>query len=164
MSWLDRLINIFRPAPRPPVPPVKPGPVVPPTPTTAARDLFAAVNAARAAHGLPALRADARLERTAQAWASECARLGRLDHFGPGGSTPWTRMTAAGVKYTSASENGAMGQRTAAEVVDDWVGERPPGITGHRDNVLNRDFTHCGGGAAAGKDGRIYWFQDYAEE
>jgi uncharacterized protein YkwD len=141
------------------------GPDPPPSPSPgAAAELLAATNRARAAAGLPILLADPRLDRAAQGWAQRCAERGVLDHFGPDGSSPWTRITAAGVKYTSASENAAWGQTSANQVVNDWTSERPPGITGHRDNVLSRAFTHCGGGCAAGRDGQLFWVADYAAE
>jgi uncharacterized protein YkwD len=139
------------------------GPDPSPSPGAAA-ELLAATNRARQSAGLPALKADPRLDRAAQAWAVECARRGELDHFGPDGSTPWTRITAAGVKYTSASENAAWGFGSGAEVVAAWLSERPPGITGHRDNVLSKVYTHAGGGAARGKDGMLYHVADYAQE
>jgi uncharacterized protein YkwD len=139
-----------------------PGPD-PPPPAGAAGELLAATNRARAAAGLPSLAADSRLDRAAQAWAQRCAERGVLDHF-EGTSTPWTRIAAAGVTCRSASENAAWGQTSAEQVVGDWVGERPPGITGHRDNVLSRAFTHAGGGCAAGQDGQLFWVADYAAE
>lgn len=160
MSWLSRLVAILRPAPRPVAPPAPAGP---PDLSTAGRDLLAAVNAARAARGLPALKPDPRLEGTAGAWAAYCAAKGALTHL-DGGSTPWTRIRAAGVEYRQAGECGAWGQVSASQVVTDWVSERPPGPTGHRDAVLSRDFTHAGGGAAVDKYRRIYWFVDFCRE
>jgi uncharacterized protein YkwD len=130
----------------------------PPSPSGAAAELLAATNRARAAAGLPALMADPRLDRAAQGWAQRCAERGVLTHI-EGASTPWTRMTAAGVKYASASENAAMGQTSSSQVINDWLSDPP-----HRANVMNRDWTHAGGGAAAGNDGRIFWVQDYAQE
>jgi uncharacterized protein YkwD len=167
MSWLDRLIAIIHshshPAPGlPPDPgPGPPRPPAPPDPAGAAASLLAATNRARAAAGLPALAVDPRLNATAQSWAAECARTGVLSHFGPGGSTPWSRLQAAGIKYVSASENAAEGQSTPEQVINDWISEKPPGITGHRDNVYSRSFTHAGVGCATGKDGRIFWVMDF---
>jgi uncharacterized protein YkwD len=158
VTWLDRLVALVRPAPRPVLPPGPPPPPAPPNPGEAAAGLLAATNRARAAAGLPALKSDPRLDRTAQAWAAECARAEKLTHI-EGASTPWTRMTAAGVKYASASENAAMGQTSSSRVISDWLADPP-----HAANVLSRAFTHCGGGCAAGKDGRLWWVQDYAAE
>jgi uncharacterized protein YkwD len=135
----------------------------PPSPAGAAAELLAATNRARATAGLPELVADPRLDRAAQAWAARCAERGVLDHF-EGASSPWTRITAAGVAYRSASENAAAGQDTPEQAVRDWTSERPPGITGHRDNVLSKVYTHAGGGAARGKNGWWFYIADYAEE
>jgi uncharacterized protein YkwD len=161
VTWLDRLISILRPRPRPVIlpgpPPPPPRPPVP-DPAGAAAGLLAATNRARAAAGLPALGADPRLDRTAQGQAEDCARMGKLTHTGSDGSNPWGRMTAAGVKYMSASENAAWGQTSAEEVVRDWLADPP-----HAANVLSRAFTHMGGGCAAGRDGRLYWVSDYIQ-
>jgi uncharacterized protein YkwD len=156
MSWLDRLIAIIHSHSHPVPGPVPPRPPVPPTPGEAAAALLAATNRARQAAGLPALAADPRLNATAQSWAAECARTGVLSHFGPGGSTPWSRLQAAGIKYVSASENAAEGQSTPEQVINDWLKDPP-----HAENVLGRAFTHAGSGCAAGRDGRLYWVADY---
>jgi uncharacterized protein YkwD len=156
MSWLDRLIAIIHSHSHPVPGPVPPRPPVPPTPGEAAAALLAATNRARQAAGLPALAADPRLNATAQSWAAECARTGVLSHFGPGGSTPWTRIRDAGVGNVNASENIAMGQRTVEEVVRGWLTDPP-----HAANVLGRAFTHAGHGCAAGKNGQLFWVADY---
>jgi uncharacterized protein YkwD len=92
--------------------------------------LLAAHNAARAARGLPPLRLDPRLCAAAGRGAGLCAATGRLDHFA-GGTTPWTRIAEAGYRYAGASENLALGQRTAAEAVASWLADPP-----HAANVL----------------------------
>lgn len=143
--------------PVPPDLPPSPGPGDP------AGELLAATNRVRLAAGLGVLKDDPRLDAAARGWAERCAERGKLDHF-EGASTPWTRIKAEGVICRSASENAAWGQDTATRAVTDWAGERPPGITGHRDNLLNPAFTHAGGGAAQGKDGRWFYVADYAQE
>lgn len=137
--------------PRPPPPRVPPpaGALSPRTGTVLA------ANRARQAAGLRPLRPDPRLDRAAQGWAAECARLGKLSHFGPDGSSPWSRMRAEGFPATSATatEVAAWGQRDGAEAVGDWLGSK----VGHREAVLDQRWDRSGSGMALGRDGRAYW-------
>jgi uncharacterized protein YkwD len=139
--------------------------IPPPRPTPqqaeANRALLVAANAARAEAGVQSLRFEPRVERAAQDWAEYCARVGKLDHFGPKGTPnedPWTRLRAAGypATYEDENENAAWGQRDAAEAVAGWLAS-----PGHRVNLLNPAWTHAGSGVAAGADGRLYFVQDY---
>ncbi len=152
-----------RPAPAPapiPVPVPVPAPIPGPVPIPAAHLLLDAHNAERAHRGLPAYRWDERLGRAAQAHAEHMAARGILAHSGIGDGEPWDRMEQAGYRWSNAAENAAAGQDTEAEVMADWMGERPP-FTGHRDNILGpcRDL---GAGVATDGRGTKYWCVDFA--
>ena len=62
-------------------------------------------------------------------------------------------MKSYGITYRSAGENIAMGQRTPQEVVNAWMNS-----SGHRANILSKDFTHIGVGHHASGN---YWTQQF---
>jgi uncharacterized protein YkwD len=51
-------------------------------------------------------------------------------------------LTRSGITYKSAGENIAMGQFDAIEAHEGWMNS-----LGHRENILNKDFTMLGVGA-----------------
>ena len=57
------------------------------------------------------------------------------------------------ITYKSAAENIAMGQRTAAEVVEGWMNS-----PGHKANIMNASYTHIGVGLS---DSGYYWTQQF---
>jgi uncharacterized protein YkwD len=126
VGFLDRLGRLFR----------RPQPPPPPPPRADGAGVVELVNRERARHGPAPLAADARLDAAARGWAEEMARGGRLSHGNVG-----ARIAAAGFRWTACAENVAQGQRTAAEVVADWMGS-----PGHRKNILSAAYTHAGAG------------------
>ncbi|MEN1761063.1 stalk domain-containing protein [Anoxynatronum sibiricum] len=63
------------------------------------------------------------------------------------------------VNYRRAGENIAAGQRTAEQVVSDWMNS-----PGHRQNILNPEFTQIGIGAVnGGPYGGITWTQLFTD-
>jgi uncharacterized protein YkwD len=111
-------------------------------------------NAERAKAGCTALRTDARLALAARRHSADMAAKGYFDHNSQDGTTPWTRMERAGYSSPGA-ENIAMGQRTAAEVMNSWMNS-----PGHRANILNCKLRAIGVGIARGGTG-LYWTQDF---
>ncbi len=78
-------------------------------------------------------------------------------HNTPDGQTPFDRMKAAGISYSSAGENIAAGQYSPQNVMDSWMNS-----PGHRKNILNPDFEYIGVGLARGGSYGIYWAQEFA--
>ena len=76
-------------------------------------------------------------------------------HNTPDGQTPFDRMKAAGISYSSAGENIAAGQYSPQNVMDSWMNS-----PGHRKNILNPDFEYLGVGLARGGSYGIYWAQE----
>ena len=75
-----------------------------------------------------------------------------FEHRSPDGDSPEDRSLAAGYP-DYGGENIAYGQRSAAEVMDDWM-HSPD----HRANILDCEFTAVG----VGLDPRgMYWTQDF---
>lgn len=129
-----------------------PIPIPEPPPPGASGGLRAEHELVRRARGLYDFRKNDKLTKIAQEWAEHCQRIGRIDHFGADGSTPWSRATAAGYAYSGLSENLAWGQRNAREAVQDWLTS-----PGHASNVLSAQWTEVGYGQAG-----IFWCAVYA--
>src|SRR5712692_10433533 len=75
-----------------------------------AQQILILVNQRRAEAGMPPLRANAALDKAAQAWARYMAATGFFGHSGaPDGSTPESRIAAASYTGQSIGENVARG-------------------------------------------------------
>ncbi len=123
-----------------------------------ASDVLTLVNQARAAQGAGALALCARLTQAATSHSTDMASRNFFDHNAPppNASNPGQRITAAGYTWSTYGENIALGQTTAQQVFNDWMGS-----SGHRANILNSAFVHMGLGTATGSSGK-YWTQVFA--
>ena len=141
------------PAPSAPRRAAKPQRPAPPAARTRARsDVVARTNAERIRAGCGALRVDGRLSpphgRTAPTWSTGATSSTTARTAAP---RPTARPAAGYSDY--GGENIAYGQRSAAEVVSDWMGSPD-----HRRNILDCDFTTIG----VGLDPRgMYWTQEF---
>ncbi len=98
-------------------------------------------NKERAKHGLAPLSVDAKLAETARAKSVDMAEQDYFDHTSPTYGSPFDMMDQFGVTYYTAGENIARGQFTPEEVVEAWMNSE-----GHRENILNANYTHIGVG------------------
>lgn len=138
-GWLADLLRRRRPRP-------------PPDPSDAvAAALLIAHNAVRAARGRRALSIDPRLCAAARAHAARMAEVSWLASTGLGDGDPWSRMRAAGVEFSLASENVAVGHPDAESVIRSWLSDPL-----HAANVLG-DWSIAGFGCVG-----YYWCADYA--
>ncbi len=96
-------------------------------------------NAQRAKYGLAKLEIDPELMKSARAHATWMARNASLVHM----SQP-------------VAENIAMGQEHSSSAVEDWMNS-----SGHRANILNRSHRRIGVAAFLGRNGRIFWCQQF---
>lgn len=96
-------------------------------------------NVQREAHGLPPLAVDPDLVDSARSHADWMSRNTVLQHT----SQP-------------VGENIALGQTTTSEAVSDWM--RSPG---HRANILSGRYRRMGASVRRGRDGRLYWCQQF---
>jgi uncharacterized protein YkwD len=122
--------------------------------------LLAAVNAARRAAGRPPLADDPRLDAAAQAHAEDMLARSYYAHQGPDGSTPRSRVEAAGFAAASVAENIAARHLGADETVAGWMASSE-----HRRNLLDGRFTSLGAGIAVGAYQHRYqvlWVLDLA--
>jgi uncharacterized protein YkwD len=110
----------------------------------AERTLLTAINSARAAAGVPPLRASVSLS-SAAAWQSQVlAQAGYIDHTSPDGSTLLDRLTRVRWHGTTAGEDLAVAP-TPSDAVVMWM-QSP----GHRENLLRPSFHTVGLGLARG--------------
>ena len=96
-------------------------------------------NAEREKAGLKPLTLNNELAQAAQGHSESMATDDFFSHTGADGSNVSDRVEDAGYEYSRAGENIAAGQQTAEEVVEGWMNS-----TGHRENILNPDFTEIG--------------------
>lgn len=101
------------------------------------RAVVCLVNAERRRHGLPPLRENARLNRSAQGWTNAMVQ----DHAFTHGADFGARISAVGFNWSSVGENIATGFRTAASVMSAWM-QSP----GHCQNILNPTWRFMGTG------------------
>ena len=116
-------------------------------------------NTERSRRGRAPLRANARLMHAAQLHAEQMARSRQLAHVLPKAAYPRIedRLAAAKYGWQSYGENVALGQASGAAAVESWMHSR-----GHRENILNPDFTEIGVGLAKDKAGQPYYVQVFA--
>jgi uncharacterized protein YkwD len=112
-------------------------------------DVVKATNAQRTAHGLPALTVTSCLQSLASKWAAHLAATGTFTHQSLG---PFLSNCHA----SSAGENIAKGNVTAADVVAMWMASPE-----HKANLMSSSFRHVAIGAARA-DGVWYVVQDFS--
>lgn len=113
------------------------------------------LNADRAKYGLPALKVNSKLTSLAEKYAQDMINRGFFAHNNPEGQTPFDRMKAAGIGYTYAGENLAINSNVdAAEVAF-------MNSSGHRANILSKNFTEVGIGVRYAPSGQVYVVQEF---
>ncbi|MGR9047335.1 CAP domain-containing protein [Halobacillus faecis] len=108
-------------------------------------------NQEREKQGLAPLKLDTELSTVAKDKSLDMQQNNYFSHNSPNYGSPFDMMKSYGIDYRTAGENIAMGQTTPEEVVQGWMNSQ-----GHRENIMNPDFTHIGVGHA--EDGN-YWTQ-----
>ena len=114
------------------------------------------VNQERAKLGLAPLKLNLELSNVARTKSQDMATNNYFSHQSPTYGSPFDMMKSFGIKYMAAGENIAMGQPTAASVMNGWMNS-----PGHKANILNSNFTEIGVGVAKNSNGTIYWTQDF---
>ncbi|GAB6159203.1 hypothetical protein JCM39194_24030 [Desulfotomaculum varum] len=116
------------------------------------------VNSERAKYGLQPLKAKQDLTEVAMLKAQDMYKNKYFSHTSPTYGSPFDMMKKYGIYYTAAGENIAMGQRTAAQVMQDWMNS-----PGHRANILNSNYNEIGVGVYQSYTGYGYiWVQEFA--
>lgn len=112
------------------------------------------VNAERRKYGLQPLAANWELSRVARIKSQDMRDRRYFSHTSPTYGSPFEMMRAFNIPYRAAAENIAAGQRTASEVMQGWMNS-----PGHRQNILNGQYTQIGVGYAEGGSYGVYWTQ-----
>ncbi|WP_134685729.1 SafA/ExsA family spore coat assembly protein [Brevibacillus migulae] len=112
------------------------------------------VNAERAKAGLRPLANNWQLSRVARIKSQDMRDRRYFSHISPTYGSPFDMMRAFNISYHAAGENIAAGQRTAAQVMQGWMNS-----PGHRQNILNPQYTQIGVGYVEGGAYGVYWTQ-----
>jgi uncharacterized protein YkwD len=120
------------------------------------RDLFAAVNQARRAQGLPALRWDESLAAAARRHAAVMAEHGQVQHAFEGEPSLSARVKLAGGHFSWLSENVTQGP--TAEFIHGQFMHSP----NHRANMLDRDMDSIGVGVVA-RGRQLFAVEDFSQ-
>src|SRR5689334_244321 len=100
------------------------------------------LNEQRAAAGVPALKLETGLGRVARRYARDMATRHFFSHESPSGQTLSDRISTLDYEVDAAGENLAVAGGTVvtpAAIVSAWMGS-----SGHRANVLDRDYKRVG--------------------
>lgn len=126
--------------------------------TSDERKAFDLVNAERRARGESQLVWDAELTRMARVHSENMAHQNFFNHTGPDGQGLRERSRASGIAgFRALAENLAYNkgfEDAASCAVVGWMRSE-----GHRDNILNAEYTRSGIGVARSADGRVYFTQ-----
>lgn len=112
------------------------------------------VNVERAKKGLQPLKANWELSRIARLKSQDMINKHYFSHQSPTYGSPFNMMENFGIRFSSAGENIAYGQRTPQEVMNAWMNS-----PGHRANILSPSYTEIGVGLAKTSTGVPYWTQ-----
>ena len=112
------------------------------------------VNVQRAKQGLQPLTENWQLSRVARYKSADMATKNYFSHTSPTYGSPFKMMESFGIKYSSAGENIAYGQKTPEQVMTAWMNS-----PGHRSNIMSPSYSQIGVGYATNKSGTAYWTQ-----
>ena len=106
----------------------------------------------REKYGLSALADYEPLVPVVRAYSQNMAANNFFSHTDPSGKDPFDRMDDAGLRYQMAGENLAMGQMSVFHAHWGLMNS-----LGHRENILQADYTHAAVGLAHGKENSPYY-------
>ncbi|MDU4696028.1 MAG: CAP domain-containing protein [Paenibacillus sp.] len=109
------------------------------------------VNKERKNAGMKPLMVHTNLTKMAKTKAIDMFKTGYFSHTSPKYGSPFDMMDSSNITYLYAGENIGKGQRSAEEVVKDWM-DSP----GHKANILNPKYKLIGVGYYNG-----YWVQEF---
>ena len=118
------------------------------------KEVVRLVNVERAKVGLKELSFNAELSNVATLKSQDMINKNYFSHTSPTYGSPFDMMKKFNISYKTAGENIAKGQKTPAQVVNAWMNSQ-----GHRENILNKNYTEIGIGVAKDAKGTLYWTQ-----
>lgn len=122
--------------------------------TQEVRDVLDLVNQERAKNGLSKLTLSNEMTHVATMKAQDMRDKNYFSHNSPTYGSPFEMLQQFGIKYSYAGENIAGGQQSAQAVMTDWLNS-----SGHRANILNKNYTEIGIGYVKGGQYGTYWVQ-----
>ena len=122
--------------------------------STQAEAILKLLNQERSKAGVPALKLSDKLTNIAYTKAKDMADKNYFSHESPTYGSPFDMLKQFGVSYSYAGENIAAGQKTAEEVMNSWMNS-----SGHRQNILNKNYTELGVGFYRGGQYGTEWVQ-----
>ena len=124
-----------------------------------AKDVLSLVNAERKKQGLSSLTLSDKLTAVANEKARDMAENNYFSHTSPTYGSPFQMLQQYGIRYRTAGENIAAGQKSPEEVMNSWMNS-----SGHRANILNSSYTEIGIGYYAGGSYGSEWVQLFIGE
>ena len=118
------------------------------------KEIFDLTNVLRSRYDLKALEWDEKLSEAAYAHSEDMAENNDFAHTSKKFGTLSDRLKKAEVTFQSAGENIAAKYTDGPAVVEGWLNSK-----GHRDSLLNKDFTHLGVGVY-----KKYYTQNYIKK
>lgn len=112
------------------------------------------VNKERTAAGLAPLKVNLQLSQVAEKKAEDMRDKKYFSHNSPTYGSPFDMMKKFGIKYKTAGENIAKGQKTPEAVMKGWMNS-----SGHKANIMSTGFTEIGIGFVTDSKGDTYWVQ-----
>jgi len=124
--------------------------------STSEQQLFAGVNRARKAQGLPGLKWNDALAAAARRHAGVMAQHGTAEHGFPGEPSLASRANQAGAHFIYLAENVIQG--TSAEGIQEEFLKSPH----HRANILDSDMDSIGVGVVE-RSGQLFAVEDFSK-
>jgi hypothetical protein len=113
-------------------------------------------NKEREKAGLKLFAPNAKLFQAAREHSKNMARQQILAHE-LDGKQAWDRVGKTGYKFNAVAENVAFNQKSPKAAVMSWMAS-----TGHRENILNKNYTEIGIGIVKDDNGEPYYTQVFA--
>jgi len=120
--------------------------------TISRASVIAGMNFERAAHHLPPLREDPRLDAAADDRVYDMRSLRYWAHVAPDGRTPFEALLPHGYSFVSAAENLAAGFENVERLIEGWMES-----AGHRANILSAEYQDCGVAVVEGSTTHPWW-------
>lgn len=111
--------------------------------------MFRLANCERERRSLAPLACDLRLVWASRAHSRDMANRSYFDHYSPEGQNPFERMEGRGMQFSRAAENIAFAPTMGIAHLG-WMNSK-----GHRQNILNAEFSHGGVGVVRTEEGYL---------
>jgi len=115
------------------------------------KEVFDLINKQRANNGLDALKVDSEVQRVARIKAEDMVNNNYFSHNSPTYGSPFDMLKNFGISYKTAGENIAANSSNSG-AVNAWMNS-----SGHKANILNKNFNYTGIGVVSSqKYGKMY--------